>query len=767
MQDPQELTQPLLTQATPIAERSSTQRLQSSAWLRLCVAAAVGVPLEVTALGGFLPDPSTWCAAALLASSFVAIGIAGYPYFRGFAYTLRNIVKNPPDMDALISLSCGLAWTYALLLVVLPSLQHERPSLTAYLADPLVTLAILGASHALRDRIERKIMLRTESISQALQQRVPASVQLRDGMWRTLSEIQEGDVIRVAANHFIPVDGMLLSPEATLREMTLESGENSRIDRSQHAVLAAGMLNLTDNIEIRALCKGGESKFNKLLEGLRGSDRAALKLKYGLNRAISAFAPSILLIALTNFLVWNFQVGDLQTAIHSMLGVLFGACPCALALAVPLSLSISRHTALQQNMLIRHQQSLAILPQTTMVVFDKTGTLTSLEVTAVTIFNQVNPQSDVYAPLCRMEQASQHPMARALMRFMYREGVVARGEPLQTVAVRGGVRAAEGEHRYFIGNYEGLVAAGLDIPTSSKESLYFVKGDRVLAVFSLQQTMRPEAVEIIKQLKKQGLEVRLLSGGEEASVRAIAFQAGITQYYANKTPEEKEAIIRGLKRAGHIVAYVGDGLNDIPAAQQSDVSISVDPDVGLSPYADVVIEGLAQLSVFMQLAKDTMQNIRQNLAWSVGYNLVVVVMASLVLPMSGVKLSHSIMGLSMALSSLVVVLNAARMLRGLKELAPEPTGLVRPSFFYSPRPNTFTVEISGAGCNGCRGAIENYFTELGLQDLDVGLRDQEGKIKVTGKSSLTEEQLFEAIDTKLEGSKFQRVTLPIVGLAVV
>lgn len=753
-QDVLELHQPLLAAPAESQALSAPVRTNST-WVRVAVAAAVGIPLEVIALGGLLPAPALWTSVALLAGSFVAIGIAAYPYLRGFYYTLRHPGKNPPDMDTLVSLSCGMAWTYALLILLVPSLHHELPSLVAYLADPLMTLSILNSSHMVRDRIQQKITARTDAIRTALRRRVPAQVTKQSGEWIALSDVLVNDVICVDPGEYIPVDGVLVSNTATLGEMTLESGENNHVERTSGGIVLAGMKNVgQEPIWIRAQCKGGESKYNKMLAGLDKQDPKSINLHGVLKKAIYVFVPGILLIAAISFVVWNFHFGLFAVAIHSMLGVLFGACPCALALAVPLSMVIGRYAALQRNILVRREQAVAVLPKVSMVVFDKTGTLTTPEVVNAEYAEGVDPANAVREPLLRMERDASHPMARALLRFSQQQRIESNQPALTTTAVRGGICATEGDRHYFIGGYEGVTTQGLTLEKPAQEMLYFVENRRILAAFTLKQTPRPAAVDLINSLKQRGIAVRLLSGGSVSSVRAVATQLGIADYDAEQPPENKEVIIGDLKRDGHTIAYVGDGLNDVAAAQASDLSIAVGPEVGLSPYADVVMNDLADLMPFMQIAIDTMRNIKQNLAWSVGYNIAMIVLVTLVLPLLGVTLSHTIMGLAMAISSIVVIVNVARMLRKLTSPKPITPTDSKASLFQVPSASTHTIQISGVNCGGCVNGLTTLLTGIdGVSEINVALPQDRVSV-VTITSSLSRDHLYNTIVSKLNGSKF-------------
>ncbi len=546
--------------------------------------------------------------------------------------------------------------------------------------------------------LELRLRDRTAGALEAMMNRLPDSVERRgaDGSFVRVAtrRLAVGDTIRVLPGEAFPADGRITAGHTQADEALL-TGESTPVPRSVGSSVTAGSYNLQSPVEVLVEGTGAQTRFAQIVALMEGASLQKPRLAQLVDRIARPFLVAVLLAAAAAAAWW--WPTDPGHALMVAVAVLIVTCPCALSLATPVAMLTAAGTLARHGVLVRNLQGLEALAAVDTVVFDKTGTLTrdGMALRAVQVADGGTAQ-DALSLAAALARQSMHPASRALaaaapvadrwtvtdlkeeagqgLSALVRDGAGAAREVCLGSAAHAGVAPQEG-------------AAGLQVVLS--ERIRGSQGVRTveLARFDLTEDLRAEAQSVVRALEREGVAVQLLSGDRQASVQRVAEQAGIAQARGECTPQGKLTALRALQADGRQVAMVGDGLNDGPVLAGAHVSFAFGRAVPLAQSrADFVVLGdsLALVPQTVLLARRMLRVVRQNLWWAAGYN-------ALCVPLAVVGWMPAwLAGLGMALSSLLVVLNAARLARGLPELpsvsseAPEmgassPLGLVKPT----------------------------------------------------------------------------------------
>ena len=678
------------------------------------LAALIGVPLELHSIYPILPSPpDRRYLNGGVAVSVLLLHLVGWPYFRGFWHSLLRLDFSQLDMDTLVSLSAYLAYGSAIYHMIEERPCHVTQHLAGFMADPFITLSILSLSHWLGDRWQQRIHLAIQQKQATLAARVPQWVSLENRQLRVLSSVKAGSVIIVPAQTYVPIDGKLLSEAAYFLEESLDSGEHDSVLIKKSGTVYAGMLNTGHHdLLIETSCDGGQSRYNHLLNEILAPERRLHNP--WVNKALVYFVPLVLIASASTYLIWYYVKQQPERALNSALGILFGTCPCALALGIPLAMQISRYHAFTKNILIRHPQQFLAINQATTWVFDKTGTLTQVELREMRIF----PGQDQLMLLHivgLLEAKQNHPVAHAIMRYVHQYYTKLEYDRLSDFNHDGeGVNGLVDGKRYYLGNAGYIKVKLPHIAHFSHlayqiNCVYLANTENLIAEFQLEERLNAGAKTLVASLKNQGRKICLLSGSQQAAVDAVAHSLGITHYFAEL--REKQSYIQHWQMQGERIVYVGDGFNDVTAALSSNVSIAVGRDAPLAAGAGLLAANLSGVIELLRLAQATQSNIRQNLFASISYNILVIGLLSIILPFFDISVNHAIMGSVMALSSLMIILNALRLMPESEKTAHH----YEPYFFNTPvqlSVYSLTYKIEGISCAACVNRILKLLAPL-------------------------------------------------------
>jgi Cu2+-exporting ATPase len=523
--------------------------------------------------------------------------------------------------------------------------------------------------------LELRLRERTAGSLDALMQRLPLSVerQQADGNFVRVAarRLREGDVVRVLPGEAFSADGQILQGQTHVDESLL-TGESRPLPRQPGAAVLAGSYNLHATVLMRVQCLGPSTRYAQIVALMQQAAVDKPRLSILADRIARPFLWVVLLTALAAALFWWNE--DPARGLMAAVAVLVVTCPCALSLATPSAMLTSAGWLARQGVLLRRLQALEALQGIDTVLFDKTGTLTEARLGLRQI--ELSPerrdwtQAQALQVAAALARHSLHPVSRALVeqaRSRCPEVPWTDGALMQLQEVAGQGLQAWPEGPAWPAGLQGPLRLGqagfCGVPADSDAQTMQVclADDRgLIARFHLDEVLRVDAAEVVFALQDAGLQVQLLSGDRDASVQHLAARVGLLpqQVHSQCTPQDKLSHLKALQAQGHRVLMVGDGLNDGPVLAQADVSMAMGPSVPLAQaQADVVVPS-GELGVILLLrrqAQRTLRIVRQNLIWAAAYNAVCVPLA-----LTG-GLPAWAAGLGMALSSLLVVLNASRL----------------------------------------------------------------------------------------------------------
>jgi Cu+-exporting ATPase len=651
---------------------------------RLWVAGALSIPLLIVSMVGDMlglhlvsPAASPWVQLALTAPIVLW---AGAPFFvRGW----RSIVTRHLNMFTLIALGVGAAFLYSLVATVAPGVfpatfRTHGGMVPVYYeaAGVVVTLVLLGQVLELRARAATGRAIRAlMDLAPRTARRIGAAGAEEE---IPLAEVVLGDRLRIRPGEAVPVDGVVVEGRSPVDESML-TGEPAPVLKEAGAAVTGGTVNGTGSLVIEARAVGADTTLARIVRMVAEAQRSRAPIQAVADRVSGWFVPLVVLVSLVTFVVWSL-VGPEPRMGHALLNaiaVLVIACPCALGLATPMSVMVGTGRGARAGVLVKNAEALQAFETVDTLVIDKTGTLTEGKPALVAIETTgAVEERELLALVAAVEAQSEHPLAHAIVSAARDQGLPlgpAEGFASQTGR---GVGASVAGRQVAIGNAAQMTAMGAD-PAPLEEAadryrredagvmLVAVDG-RLAGLIAVADPVRGNAREAIAALRRQGLRVVMLTGDSRVTAEAVAREVGgLDDVRAGLAPEDKARIVAELKAAGHRVAMAGDGINDAPALASADVGLAMGTgtDVAIESAGITLTRGdLSAIVRARKLARSTMRNIRQNLFFSFVFNGIgVPVAAGVLYPVAGILLSPMLAGAAMALSSLIVVVNALRL----------------------------------------------------------------------------------------------------------
>ncbi|MCA0368231.1 MAG: heavy metal translocating P-type ATPase [Proteobacteria bacterium] len=646
------------------------------------IAGIATLPLFVLEMGShFIPGMhhwleqtigvQTWRLISFVLASFVLF-VPGLIFFRK---GVPALLRRAPDMNSLVVLGASAAWAFSTVATFAPQwLPEGTANIYFEAAAVIVTLILVGRWIEARAKGQTSQAIRRLMSMQAKTARV-----LRDGVEQDvpIDSVKAGDLVAVRPGERVPVDGVVTEGASYVDESML-TGEPIPVEKSAGAKVVGGTLNTTGAFRFEAQQVGAETVLAQIVRMVETAQGSKLPIQALVDRVTGWFVPAVMAIAALTFAVWYLFAPDpaLGMALVAAVAVLIIACPCAMGLATPTSIMVGVGRAAELGVLFRKGEALQALQGVQVIAFDKTGTLTAgrPELTDLSVAEGFD-EADVLALVAAVEGQSEHPVARALVEAAAARGLtVARPETFDSVPGKGvagvveGRRIEVGADRYMtdVGHDVAVFAeAAARLGDEGKTPLYAAIDGRLAAVIAVADPIKPTTAAAIQAMHALGLKVAMITGDNRRTAAAVARLLGIDEVHAEVMPDGKVAVINALKAGGRRVAFVGDGVNDAPALATADVGLAVGggADVAIES-ADVVLTGgdLRGAVSAIGLSRATMSNIRQNLAWAFGYNVLLIPVAAGVLyPAFGYMLSPMLAAGAMALSSVSVVLNALRL----------------------------------------------------------------------------------------------------------
>ncbi len=583
------------------------------------------------------------------------------------------------NMDTLVAVGTGAAFLYSVTATVAPALFTSRglPA-DVYYEAVIVIIAFVLTGNAFEARAKR----RTTSALRALASLAPRTARVLRASEETdvpIDAVRRGDTIVVRPGERLPVDGEVVSGRTAIDESLL-TGESRPNPKQPGDRVIGGSVNGTGSIRYRATTLGAESVLARIVALVRDAQASRAPIQRLADRISGIFVPAVIALALLTFLVWLVAGGPgaVVHALASAVTVLIIACPCAMGLAVPTAVMVSTGRGAELGLLIKGGAALQRAADIDTVVLDKTGTLTlgQAVVTDVVTLDDA-PAEDALLLAASLESASEHPLAAALVRSARERGGVLQAPGAFASFTGQGVAGTVDGHDVAVGSARFMTGRGIaadalassadELAAEGKTPVYVAIDGALAALLGVADPVKPTARDAVTALRRLGLDVVLLTGDAEATARTVAANVGIKTVVAGVLPDGKVQAVADLQARGHIVAMVGDGINDAPALARADVGIAMGGGADIAAQAaDIVVMRGDPRAVArtIRLARRTMGVMKQNLFWAFAYNVIgIPIAAGALFPAFGLVLSPMLASAAMAASSISVVSNSLRLRR--------------------------------------------------------------------------------------------------------
>ena len=645
---------------------------------RLIVSAIVTIPVFASTMLMLYPMPN-WAQFILM---LPVMCYAALPIFRsGFA----AIIHRSPEMNALVSLGTVFAFAYSCVVTFVPQILPENAREPYFEAvGVVITLMLVGQLLEARARVGTGEAMRALAKLQPKTARVVRN-EIEEEI--PVDQVLAGDIIAIRPGEQLPVDGTVISGSSSVDESMI-TGESMPVLKQAGSSVTGATINGTGSLRYRATKVGKDTVLAQIIGLVQSAQSSKAPVQRMADKISGIFVPIVVLIAVWSCALW-FAFGPEPRVVHALVAavsVLLIACPCALGLATPLSVTVSTGRAAQMGVLIRSAEALETCGKINAVVLDKTGTITAGKPSLTDVLplgKWREMTDDLLAITASAERDSEHPLAAAIVAGA-QEKHLTLGEVTQFRAISGqGVTAHVASHSVAVGNADLIDDLDVAMPSVGNENLddiietmerlsaegktpMLAAIDGELAgIVAVADTVKADSQQAIAALKSRGVNVVMLTGDNETTARAVANQVGVSNVIAGVRPENKADEIAKLQAQGYTVAMVGDGINDAPALARANVgfAIGTGTDVAIQSADVTLMNGsLMGLVHALDLTRATMRNIAQNLGFALGYNSVGISIAAGVLyPFTGMMLNPMIAGAAMAFSSLCVVTNASRL----------------------------------------------------------------------------------------------------------
>ena len=572
--------------------------------------------------------------------------IIGAGFYRGMWSALKMRTFN---MDSLIAIGTSVAYFYSAInfFMKIPELYFETAAF-------LITFVILGKF------LEAKAKGRTsEAIQKLMGLAAKTARVIRNGetLDVPIDQVIKGDVVLVRPGEKIPVDGVILKGSSAIDESMI-TGESLPVEKQVGDNVIGATINKTGSFEITATRVGAESTLSQIIKLVEDAQGSKAPIQAFADKISAWFVPAVIIVALITFVTWYLLLGaTLSFALMAFTAVIVIACPCALGLATPTAIMVGTGKGAEHGILVKGGEPLEAACKVKTIIFDKTGTITKghPEVTDVI--------GDVLKIAASLEKYSEHSLAEAIVKKHQGELF----EVLDFKAIPGeGISGKISGKSYFFGKPK--YKSYHELENMGKTVMELSIGDKVLGAVAVADTVKETSKEAVEKLIKMGIEVWMITGDNTRTAKAIASQVGITNVLAEVLPQDKAGEVKRLQALGTRVAMVGDGINDAPALAQADLGIAMGSgtDVAMESGGIVIIKNdLRDVVHAIELSKETMQKIKQNMFFALFYNVAGIPIAARVFSFAGLILKPELAGLAMALSSISVVSNSL-LLRGYK-----------------------------------------------------------------------------------------------------
>ena len=626
--------------------------------------------LPVAFMGMFFmdfPGINWW----MLVLSLPVLFYSGHAFYVNAWKQAKHFTSN---MDTLVALSTSIAFLFSLFNTLYPQFWYEQglePHVYYEAATVIIAFVLVGKL------MEEKAKGKTSMAIRKLMGLQPKTARiLRDGKEEDIliSELKKGDKVSVRPGERVPVDGLIVEGDTFIDESMI-SGEPIPVEKKLNDKVLAGTINQNGAFVMSAEKVGRETVLAQIIRMVQEAQGSKAPVQRIVDKVTAVFVPTVLAIAILTFMVWMIVGGvdDFSYAMLSAVSVLVIACPCALGLATPTALMVGIGKGAEAHILIKDAVALEQMRKVDTVVLDKTGTVTEGRPTVTGWLHDAGWVNEHKGILYAAELKSEHPLALAIVEELKKDGnkpAIIDSFESRTgrgiVVTRGGKTYWAGSHR-LLNDFGAKVSDLLksmveEYERSGKSLVYFGEESTLLAVIVISDKVKPTSIQAVKQMQAEGKYVVLLTGDGHLTAQNVAGEINANRFIAEALPDDKENVIKELKREGRVVAMVGDGINDSQALARADVSIAMGKGTDIAmdvAMVTLMTSDLLLLPKAFKLSRKTVRLIHQNLFWAFIYNLIgIPIAAGILFPMYGILLNPMIASAAMACSSVSVVLNS-------------------------------------------------------------------------------------------------------------
>ena len=670
-----------LVQENDIQPEGKTRDEASKLLTRFIISMVFAVPLLIISMGHMVGMPlphiidpmmNPFNFAMIQFVLTLPVVVVGYKFYK---IGLKNLVKLSPNMDSLIAIGTLTAFFYSMFGIYKITQGDHSYAMHLYFESAAVILALI----TLGKYLEAVSKGKTSQAIKALMGLAPKTATIeRQGkeLVVPVEEVMVGDIILVKPGEKLPVDGKVLEGSTAIDESML-TGESIPVEKTVGSLVIGASINKTGFIKYEATKVGKDTalaQIVKLVEDAQGTKAPIAKMADIIS---SYFVPIVIVLAIVSSLVWLIAGEDAVFALSIFIAVLVIACPCALGLATPTAIMVGTGKGAEHGVLIKGGEALETTHKLTTIVFDKTGTITEGKPKVTDIITTGQDENMILSFAASAEKGSEHPLGEAIVREANERGVVLNElESFNAIPGHGISVQIQGKH-ILLGNKKLMVEKTIDVTPLSEASdqlayegktpMYMAIDGQLAGIIAVADTVKESSHKAIQTLHEMGIKVAMITGDNRKTAEAIARQVGIDIVLAEVLPADKANEVKKLQATGEKVGMVGDGINDAPALAQADIGIAIGSgtDVAIES-ADIVLmrSDLVDVSTAIKLSKATIRNIKQNLFWAFGYNVLGIPVAMGILHLfGGPLLNPMIAAAAMSLSSVSVLLNALRLRR--------------------------------------------------------------------------------------------------------
>lgn len=679
-------------------------------------------------------------------------------YIKGY----QTLVHLSPNMDSLIAIGSTASLVYGIFAIYRMSYGLGEGNMELvhryyhdlYFESAAMILALITVGKYLETRSKGKT---SEAISKLMNLAPRTAFVEREGreIQVPAEEVRVGDIVIVKPGGSIPVDGFIVEGSTSVDEASI-TGESIPVSKEVSDTVIAATINKTGYIRFKATRVGEDTTFSQIIRLVEEASSSKAPIAKIADKISGIFVPAVIGIALITAIAWLTAGASFEFALSCAISVLVISCPCALGLATPVAIMVGTGKGAENGILIKSGEALEMAHNVQSVVLDKTGTITRGRPEVTDVYRCKEMKEETFLAIAAgLENKSEHPLAEAILEYVEKREItpldISEFQALAGMGIQGRYR----EKIYFAGNEKLMKEKNISVDgireqlermaDQGKTPMLFADETEILGIIAAADIVKETSQEAINQLKKQGIEVIMLTGDNKRTAEAIRRQLNIDTVIAEVLPHEKEKEIARIQKEGKKVAMIGDGINDAPALARADVGLAIGAgtDVAIES-ADIVLmkNDLMDAVTAIRLSKAVIKNIKENLFWAFFYNTLGIPIAAGVFYSSfGFKLNPMIGAAAMSVSSIFVVTNALRLKRfkvsqtfSKEEKKSEREKII--TIHNKEEKKMITMKIEGMMCPHCQAAVTKALNAIDAVEAEVNLEEKEAYITLSKEVSL-------------------------------